>query len=53
MIKENIKNNVSNPKAAKILERLNMDMSNANDLIKEIKESAKQVESDKIIEQSE
>jgi hypothetical protein len=39
MIRENIKNNISDGKAIAILNRLNIDLSNSKELIKEVADS--------------
>jgi hypothetical protein len=41
MIRENIRNSIGDAKAAAVLDRLSLDLSNSQELIKEIRESQK------------
>jgi len=53
MIRENIRNNIGDVKAAAVLDRLSLDLSNSQELIKEIRESQKQTQLDEIMKFSE
>jgi hypothetical protein len=41
MIRENIRNSIGDAKAAAVLDRLSLDLSNSQELIKEIRDSQK------------
>ena len=53
MIRENVKNNIGDTKVVAILDRLNLDLSNSQELIKEIRDSQKQTQLDEIMKFSE